>query len=202
MFFSRASQASAVCSLPSSSISLPAGMGNGFLKMQPALGAAGCDFQRRRLNSSIRCSITSDNSRWPCNTAPSAMWVFKVRQQRYSTSSSLRNQSFRFPVTSISRTDSTRSNVAPSIAPAFMRRAPPTLPGIPSRNSNPLTPLRLASTETAFTPIALRKRISFWISVKLEGCSKPGPLLQLASVSWPANLTGYLEPFQTAAIDP
>src|SRR5271154_1885760 len=31
---------------PSSSISLPAGIGPGFLKMQPALGAAGCEVHR------------------------------------------------------------------------------------------------------------------------------------------------------------
>ena len=50
----------------------------------------------------------------------------------------------------MNRTDSTASNVAPPIAPAFMRNAPPTLPGMPSRNSTPLKLFRLASTETFF----------------------------------------------------
>ena len=54
------------------------------------------------------------------------------------------------PSKSITRTDSTTSNVAPPIAPAFIRNAPPTLPGMPSRNSTPLKLFRFASTETFF----------------------------------------------------
>ena len=48
---------------PSSSISLPAGISRRILKQQPALGAAGCDSQRFRLNAFMRCSIASPRGR-------------------------------------------------------------------------------------------------------------------------------------------
>src|SRR5882724_5458159 len=58
---------------PSSSTSLPAGIAPGFLKMQPALGAAGCDPQRFSLNDFIRFSISSREELLHLKTAPSAM---------------------------------------------------------------------------------------------------------------------------------
>ena len=58
---------------PSSSINLPAGIAGGFLNMQPALGAAGCEAQRFWLNALIRCAMDSGESGRPWNIAPSAM---------------------------------------------------------------------------------------------------------------------------------
>ena len=67
---------------PSSSISLPAGIEAGFLNMHPALGAAGCDCQRFRLYSFMRCSMASREPGWPRSTAARAMCVFKAGQLR------------------------------------------------------------------------------------------------------------------------
>ena len=47
------------------------------------------------------------------------------------------------PEKSIMRTDSTISNIAPPIAPAFIRRLPPTEPGMPSIHSSPPRPAAL-----------------------------------------------------------
>ena len=59
---------------PSSSTSLPAGMVPGFLKMQPALGAAGCDPQRFSLNAlHPLLDFTRGEAFRHRKTAPSAM---------------------------------------------------------------------------------------------------------------------------------
>ncbi len=50
----------------------------------------------------------------------------------------------------MNRTVSTTSNNSLPIAPAFMRSPPPTLPGMPSRNSIPANRQRLASAATFF----------------------------------------------------
>jgi len=69
---------------PNSSMSLPAdSVWEGFLKMQPALGSFGCDFQRLSLNSAVRwqCLLCARLAR---NVAPSAIFVSKSGHDRYS----------------------------------------------------------------------------------------------------------------------
>ena len=77
------------------------------------------------------------------------MRVLSIGQLRYWTSISGRVRSSTRPCSSISRIDTITLKISSPMAPAFIRSAPPTLPGMPSRNSSPARPRRFASTATA-----------------------------------------------------
>src|SRR5271169_1285721 len=127
----------------------------------------------------------------PRSTAPSAPGSFSVAQQRYSTDISDEESSRTPPSKSINRTDSTTSNVAPPIAPAFIRNAPPTLPGMPSRNSTPLKLFRFASTETFFnfTPAPQCNR-----SPSISILENSGDAKQITTPRNPPSRTSRFEP--------
>src|SRR4029453_4311368 len=57
---------------PNSSTSFPAGHESGFLKMQPALLAAGCDVRRFSCDASSLRTISSSGAGWPRKTADTA----------------------------------------------------------------------------------------------------------------------------------
>ena len=125
-------------------------MVSAFLKIHPALGAAGWESQRFRLYFFRRSAIFSGCTDDPFSTAPTAISLVNRGTFRYFTSNSSAGTSFTCPVRSITRTLSTTSKVQDSIAPAFIRMAPPSAPGIPSINSNPPIPAALAAETICF----------------------------------------------------
>ena len=122
--------------------------------MQPALDSFGCDFQRIWLKPSARWLIAALESGWPAKVAARAMRVLKKGQERYSSGNFPAARSSTLPASSIKRTWVMTAKVELPMAPAFMRKAPPTLPGMPSKNSNPPSPKSraLAATALSFTP--------------------------------------------------
>ena len=136
---------------PNSSINLPAGIFSAFLKIQPALGAAGCESHLFRLYCLSFSAISSGFPGFPCKTAPTAISSTNLGTLRYFTSNSPLNTSLTFPFRSITLTLSIVSKVQDSIAPAFILIAPPRAPGIPSINSKPIIPFAFATATICFS---------------------------------------------------
>ena len=161
------------------------------LKKSIALGAVFFCTPQPREEIEKRMKTYSEK-RWASQpAAPSATDFFKTAQLLYSTAISDGFSSRTLPDKSMTRTVSTALKVSPPIAPAFIRSAPPMLPGMPSKNSTPLKPARFASTATffCFAPAPAQMCVPS-ISIR----ENSGDARQITTPRKPPSRTNKLEP--------
>ena len=141
----------------------PAESSAGLRKIQPALDSRGCESQRLCANSSMRRRTSALLERPVARRRARRTTPFWASEQRrYPTVRSSPAISRKRPSGIRKVTLSTRSQNSPPMAPAFIRRAPPNVPGMPSRNSKPVKPRSQATRQISFNRVpASAKTASF-----------------------------------------